>query len=88
MPVAHFRPEAWIRDYAVPVDDEGPDRWKVSPAYLAELIDGLDGDAACLYRPSYEADELRHDPAAPAWIREWQGPFSLSLLREAELDDE
>jgi hypothetical protein len=79
---AHFRPEAWVRDNAIPVDPEGPTRWEVSPAYLAKLV-AEHGDEV-LYEAGYESDELRYDPAAPEWIREWSGPFSVSL----EGDDE
>jgi hypothetical protein len=79
---AHFRPEAWQNDNAIPVDPQGPTRWEVSPAYLYELMAGLEGGWLLLYETGYEADQLRHDPAAPEWIREWQGPFSVSLERD------
>ena len=59
-----FVPQAWINDYAINVDLEGPDTWEVP----AEMVVGIEPD-------SYESDELREMDNAPEWVREWSGPF-------------
>lgn len=61
-----FRPQAWQNDYAVPTDPEGPTTWEVP----AERLRGIDPH-------TYDADELRHEALAPAWVREWSGPFEI-----------
>jgi hypothetical protein len=85
---ARFQPEAWIHDQAVPVDPEGPSEWDCTPfvdeaklAYLRrlaeregeslhDLVDGvLDND-----------DVFKGDPAAPLWIRQWRGPFTIRVV--------
>ena len=59
-----FVPQAWINDYAYPVDPEGETTWEVP----AEKLVGITPD-------SYESDELRFMDNAPEWVREWSGPF-------------
>jgi hypothetical protein len=83
---ARFQPQAWIRDYAVDIDPEGETQWDVTPEHLARLV----GVAMRhrFYPLSFEdalreatetstdlSDELREDPAAPAWVRAHRGPF-------------
>lgn len=77
---ARFVPQAWVNDYAIDVDPEGDTRWDVTDAFneleahyqarllaeIAEHGEALDND-----------DALAGDPAAPEWIRNWSGPFSL-----------
>jgi hypothetical protein len=82
MSTARFSPEAWVNDYAIPVDPEGPTEWEVTPAYLTELTARYGPELLC--ESSYEADELRHDPAAPEWIREWRGPFTVYIVEEED----
>lgn len=67
--IARFQPEAWIDDYAVDVDPDGPDTWTVSPAMAAAII-------ADDYQ---DLDYLRDDEAAPAWVRNWTGPFTVYI---------
>jgi hypothetical protein len=68
-----FRPQAWIREYAVDVDPEGwPNVWFIevdseAPA-LKAVEDGLD------------LDFLKFDPFAPAWITKHQGPFEIEIV--------
>lgn len=72
--LARFSPQAWINDYAVEVDPQGETEWDATVAFGAlslsyrerVLADGLDID-----------DALKGDPAAPEWVRHWQGPFSI-----------
>ena len=59
-----FRPQAWVRDYATDVDPEGETRWEME-------VDSLPPEN------SYESDALRESPNAPAWAREWLGPFEV-----------
>jgi hypothetical protein len=84
--IAHFSPQAWVNDYAIEVDAEGPQEWDCTafvmqdPEYLAKQIG---------YRPSDDItdewgvldndDQFKHDPAAPEWIREWRGPFDIRI---------
>lgn len=73
---ASFTAQAWVRDYAMDVDPQGETSWVVSDEYTASAarivaddpVDGLDTD-----------DVLKSDPAAPAWVREWAGPFSIHV---------
>lgn len=69
---AEFTPQAWVGDYAVEVDPEGPRDW--SPSIEVRVNDlGLD-----VY------DELKSDPSAPEWVREWTGPFSIYVTMAAD----
>lgn len=65
----HFQGEAWINDYAVAVDDEGPDTWVVD-AETAAMIENDPDDL----------DFVRGDENAPEWVREWQGPFTITVV--------
>lgn len=84
---AHFQPEAWLNHQAIQVDPEGPISWDVT----SFLLGGID---VCLMDIWEEIrlsgrwididDDLKHDPNAPAWIREWSGPFTISVTEEKE----
>ena len=80
---ARFTPEAWVRDNAVEVDPEGDVEWDVTEMFyslpadfrivsevaaMGDHDDVLDND-----------DVLKDDPNAPAWIRNWHGPFSIHV---------
>jgi hypothetical protein len=76
---AHFTPEAWVNDQAIEVDAQGPQSWDCTAyaeqhaAYLARLdtddeFGGVDTD-----------DVFQSDPAAPEWVREWRGPFTIRI---------
>jgi hypothetical protein len=67
MAKAIFTPQAWVNDYSIQVDPEGPTEWEVEDEHL-----GLQPD-------TYESDELRDHPNAPAWVRDWSGPFYISV---------
>jgi hypothetical protein len=64
-----FQPQAWVNDYAIDVDAEGPTEFVVE--FEGETIPADD---------SYESDDLRFLPGAPKWIREWQGPFYICVI--------
>lgn len=72
---ATFHPQAWVNDYAIEVDPQGPTTWEVTPELIASLPAGW--NKSC----TYESDELRNDPAAPEWVREWTGPFDIEVER-------
>jgi hypothetical protein len=83
---AHFTPEAWQGDYAVEVDPEGPREWDCTAyagqhrAYLAGLFLEATGEPpdGVLDRD----DVFKADPAAPQWVREWRGPFTIRVTKE------
>ena len=82
---ATFHPQAWQNDYAIPVDAKGLTEWDVTPEYLAGLIAKADtsaehAEAWYTEADNYGSDELRFDPAAPQWCRDWDGPFFVSVV--------
>lgn len=91
---AHFTPEAWVNDYAVTVDAEGPQTWDCTEhalanrAYLADLLDH-DTHHAADHTEAYTGlidrdDAFQADPAAPTWVRDWRGPFTIRLVRRID----
>lgn len=68
-----FHPQAWINDYAVAVDPEGPTEFFVE--FGGELPDD----------DSYESDEFRELDGAPEWVRNWSGPFYIEILNREKL---
>lgn len=62
---AEFAPEAWQNKYAVPVDPQGPTTWSIDPCEL-------DPDQTFF-------DDLVRSRNAPSWVRDWSGPFTLSI---------
>ena len=71
-----FHPQAWQNDYAIPVDAKGPvECWVPRDAVGAVPEDFSD-----------EADELRYLAGIPAWWREWDGPFEVSIANRDELE--
>lgn len=72
---AKFHPQAWVHDYALDVDAEGPTEWDVTEAVLAMGRE----KALALADDDYDTDYLRFVPNAPKWIREWNGPFYVEV---------
>jgi hypothetical protein len=70
-----FRPQAWVRDHAISVDPEAPDTWQVAQALLLERFPTSDDWSA----RDNDRDDMRLEGNAPAWIREWSGPFEIDL---------
>jgi hypothetical protein len=64
-----FTPQAWVNDYAVEVDAQGPTSWS------ADIPEGIHDN-------SDEADELGRAPEAPEWIRNWHGPSEVQIEYE------
>lgn len=83
---AHFQPEAWQDDYAVPVDPEGPQEWDCTAwaqqheDYLARITAARDVDPADGVLDT--DDVFASDPDAPQWVREWAGPGTIRVRRE------
>jgi hypothetical protein len=81
---AHFTPEAYIRNDAVEVDPQGPQEWdcttwaQLHQRYTDEAQERDGGDAEFIDTD----DVFRDDPAAPAWVRGWRGPFTIRIRRE------
>lgn len=89
--VATFEPQAWQNDYANPVDPEGETSWDCTkfvtrpPKWLREGVTEfyfieLKTEGAML-----DTDDIfKCDPAAPKWVREWKGPFTITVERVRE----
>lgn len=67
-----FTPQAWVNDYAMTVDPEGPRTWLVE----ANEIDPRATDN----------DYLRYSRAAPQWVIDWGGPFEIDFADPAAYD--
>ncbi len=82
--LATFHPQVWVNDHAMSADPQGPTQWdatqflKAIPASKRALL--LEAD-------TNDSDALREDPAAPKWIREWSGPFYVSVDEVDTLPD-
>lgn len=84
---AVFTPEAWFNDCAVEVDAQGAREWDCTDFVDAATLDYL---RDCAARRGEDLDEqgvldcddvFMADPAAPGWVRDWQGPFSIRVTR-------
>mgnify|MGYP001562051386 CR=1 FL=1 len=70
-----FRPEAWVqvhgrKEAIFPVEPLGETTWDMEVNALPKSN-------------SYSSDDLRNDPAAPQWVKDWSGPFEVDFY---ELD--
>jgi hypothetical protein len=74
--IATFHPRARTKNFTVNASPPGPDQWDVC-AYLQSLSKAE--RAECLAPQSAVADRLKTDPAAPQWVREWRGPFHVTV---------
>jgi hypothetical protein len=81
---AHFTPEAWIKDNATEVDAEGPQEWDCTEfayanyGYTLRVIEGAGFGIAGIDND----DVFKSDPAAPQWVRDWKGPFTITVRAE------
>lgn len=73
-----FTPQAWIGDTAYPADPDGDTCWLVGKEEFVELTgkspDEIEDD-------NYESDRLRESENAPQWVKDWSGPFAISVVR-------
>lgn len=86
---AAVTPEAWVADQAVEVDAPGEREWDASTFVLAnweDYFEELTMEGCEDFDGSFidEVDLLKRDPAAPAWVREWQGPLTIRVRREED----
>ena len=72
----HFQPEAWVNDYAIAVDDEGEDIWVVTDETAARVFEAVAADGGV------DLDFAREDDNTPEWVREWSGPFTITVVEE------
>ena len=77
---AEFTPQAWVNDYAMNVDPEGPTKWNVTDDILKMDVD----DIRQLADDDYQSDDLRNLPLAPQWIRDWSGPYYVTVEEQIE----
>ena len=76
-----FDAQAWINDYAVSVDPHGPTTWDCT-AYAEEHAEYV-RDILARREDSVDLDDVfAYDPAAPEWVQEWTGPFSIWVEEE------
>ena len=78
---ATFTPQAWINDYAVCVDPAGETEWDCT-AYMAALPTDEVRERSMI-PDTYCSDYVKGDPAAPEWVREWTGPFYVTVEEDA-----
>lgn len=73
--IARFQPQAWVNDYAVDVDPDGEVEFDVTSAVTKR------GKAKALLieDDQYDSDDLRTTRNAPEWIRDWSGPFYITV---------
>lgn len=74
--IARFTPQAWIRDLACEVDCEGDREWDVTEELSA--MSESERNAAMI-ADTYESDDLRGSKNAPDWVKNWSGPFYVSV---------
>lgn len=89
---AHFTPEAWVNDQAVEIDAGGSQEWDCTEFAQSRLDylegestngDSMDDEFGVLDRD----DVFKEDPAAPDWVREHRGPFTIRIRRTSEPSD-
>lgn len=83
---ANFQPEAWVNDCAIPVDPQGPTEWDCTSfvdddvrAYLDECAERRNESLTHWNGVLDNDDVFKRDPAAPEWVREWRGPFTIRV---------
>jgi hypothetical protein len=86
--VAHFTPEAWVNNQAIEVDPAGPREWDCTAYAMEDLayLARLDAHGESLDSPQGAVDNddvFKGDPAAPQWVRDWSGPFTIRITRQA-----
>ncbi|AOH85578.1 hypothetical protein AWL63_18195 [Sphingomonas panacis] len=74
--ILRFRPQAWIRDYAVDTDPDHPDTWEVPVSLLLERFPTRES----WHQHGNDRDDIRFEGSAPAWVRDWTGPFEVEIL--------
>ena len=82
-----FVPQAWIDDYAVDVDPEGPDTWDVTT-----YVTAMSQEQAFALRDNQDESEPMLRFNAPEWVINWQGPYRFevanSIAKYFEIDSD
>ncbi len=68
----------WDRKQLIPAEERDP------VTYVVPLEDGTDEDDTVYPDESYEANQLQAHPAAPDWVREWDGPYYVTTEAVSE----
>jgi hypothetical protein len=68
-----FIAQAWINDYAVTADPQGP------TTFRAPVADAQDGAGRWLESHSDQSDVLHTNRNAPQWVQDWTGPFEIEI---------
>jgi hypothetical protein len=79
--IAEFVPQAWVNNYAINVDPEGPTTWDVTDYILENYSKER---ALALKDDDYPTDDLRNHASAPEWVRDWSGPFYVQVADSIE----
>jgi hypothetical protein len=74
--IATFVPQAWVGDYAMTVDPEGPTTWDVTDYLLRNYSPD---EIRAIVDDDYPSDNLRIAETAPPWVRDWSGPFYVQV---------
>jgi hypothetical protein len=78
--IAKFHPQAWINNYAVDVDPAGDVEFDVT----SDIERMGKDDAMQLTDNSDDSDTLAKSSGAPAWIRNWTGPFYVEVQQSVQ----
>lgn len=73
--IAHFQPQAWVNNYTMDVDASGETEWDIT----AEVIAMDPKRAQEIEDDSNESDAFTGSKAAPAFVRDWSGPYHVSV---------
>lgn len=80
---ARFQPQAWVLGVSMEVDPEGETEFAV-PLSSGLFLPDPQGDFP--EDDGYGTDDLRTHEAAPAWVREWTGPFYVEVTNRDEIE--
>lgn len=83
--IATFTAQAWWNDYVREVCAQGATSWDVT-----EYLRAMDRDeriAAC-QSDTPKSDALREADEVPQWIRDWTGPFFVTVRAQVETDED
>lgn len=70
---ARFVPQAWINNHAVDVQPEGEIEWSLTD-------DEAEAELPEAESTNPDLDYLQDHENAPAWVRNWHGPFYIFLI--------
>jgi len=68
-----FIPQAWVKNHALDADPAGP------TTFAVPVLDAQDPEGNWLPGHDDASDVLREHDNAPAWIRNWSGPFDVEI---------